>query len=493
MKTGLLLTKSSTFLIGWIASLLGLVMMGIFNLLDWMHIPNIGLTIILYTIVVYMLMLPLTYKQQKFSTLSNKMNPELQKIQAKYKGKTDQQSQMAMNSETQAVYAKYGVNPMGSCLQLIVQMPLLFGLYQVIYRIPAYVHKIGDVFGTLADYVESHALVDAVKALPTASAYLKNFEKSVHNGIIDVFYNMNSTDLVNFATEHGFVHLQYGGQNILSQGGTRGLIDTYNNFLGLNIANSPWSVIKTNWASFMAARSAGTPSAGYMWLLIGALVIPILAGVTQWANTKIMPQPEQDPNQAQSTMGSSMKMMNTMMPLMSVFFCFTLPSGMGLYWIAGAVVRTIQQLVLNKHFEKMDFDAIIEANKGKAAKKKAKNEANTAKLQELASMNTRNIDGVATSKKYTQKASAAAQKLLDMQKQQESAQSKPASGSKTVNLSKSPAGSKPDAATSAPKQSSDAAGTKASSRSSRNQPSSGRSLFDKANSVQDYNSRNNKK
>ena len=68
--------------------------------------------------------MPLTIKQQKFSKLSAKMNPELQAIQARYKNKKDNESMMRMNEETQAVYAKYGVSPTGSCLQLLIQMPI---------------------------------------------------------------------------------------------------------------------------------------------------------------------------------------------------------------------------------------------------------------------------------------------------------------------------------------------------------------------------------
>ena len=123
--SGMILTQSNTFILGPIAKLLGLIMNGIFNLLDMIGIPNIGLSIILFTIIIYLLMMPLTIKQQKFSKLQAKMSPELQAISAKYKGKKDNDSMMAMNQETQAVYAKYGVSQTGSCLQLLIQMPLI--------------------------------------------------------------------------------------------------------------------------------------------------------------------------------------------------------------------------------------------------------------------------------------------------------------------------------------------------------------------------------
>ena len=153
--TGIVLTQYDGFILGPIAKVLGYLMEGIFSILDLIGIPNIGLSIILFTIVIYLLLMPLTIKQQKFSKLSAKMNPELQAIQAKYKNKKDNESMMAMNAETQAVYAKYGVSPSGSCIQLLIQMPILFALYRVIYAMPAYVGKIGDTFRVLADKIIS--------------------------------------------------------------------------------------------------------------------------------------------------------------------------------------------------------------------------------------------------------------------------------------------------------------------------------------------------
>ena len=147
----MILTKSSAPVIGWFAFLLGMIMNVIFNVQSAIRLDNIGLCIILFTIVINMLMTPLTVQQQKFSRLSAKMNPELQVVQKKYKGKKDQASMAKMNEETQAIYAKYGVNPMGSCLQMAVQLPVLFALYRVIWNIPAYVDKVKAVFMPLAN------------------------------------------------------------------------------------------------------------------------------------------------------------------------------------------------------------------------------------------------------------------------------------------------------------------------------------------------------
>lgn len=397
--TGIVLTKYDGFILGPIARVLGVLMEGIFNILNIIGIPNIGLSIIIFTIVIYLLMMPLTIKQQKFSKLSAKMNPELQAIQAKYKNKKDNDSMMAMNAETRAVYAKYGVSPSGSCIQLIIQMPILFALYRVIYAMPAYVSKIGDTFRVLADKIISvdnanflqNSGVDTITR--TVSMYGKNItEGNIQNGIVDVLNMLSSSDMATVSDHYGLSALQYNGSYIFNQLNSageiiqKGLIDRYNNFLGINIANSP---------SYMVGQALHAEG-GIQWLLIvAALLIPVLSAVTQWINAKLMPQANTDDknkNDQQNSMAQSMKMMNTMMPIMSAFFCYTLPSGMGLYWIAGSVVRSIQQVVINKHIDKIDMDALIKANQEKQAKKLEKAGIDPNTLNRNANMSTRNVN-----------------------------------------------------------------------------------------------------
>lgn len=381
---GIILTQQSGILkpIAW---LLGKIMEGIFTCIDFIGIPNVGLAIILFTIVIYLLMLPLTIKQQKFSKLSAKMNPELEAVRKKYEGKKDQDSQMAQNQEIQAVYAKYGVSPTGSCLQLLIQMPILFALYRVIYNMPAYVGKIYDTFAVLANRiieVDNAAFlqdsgIDTIAS--TVSMYGKNIsETNMLSGVIDVLNKLSTNDMATVAEHYGLTGLTYGDRLILSNDTTRGLLDTYNTFLGLNISNSPSVTIKTAFA------------AGMYGMVIAAVMIPLLSAITQWINYKLMPQ--QPSNNAQAdTMAASMKSMNYIMPLISAWFCFTLPCGMGLYWIAGSVVRSIQQVLINKHIDRMDFDNIIKKNSAKSAKKLEKIQKQQAMINKYSNMNTKNI------------------------------------------------------------------------------------------------------
>ena len=360
----------------------------IFEFLNLIGIPNIGLAIILFTIVIYLLMMPLTIKQQRMSKFSAKINPELQVIRNKYAGKQDQESMMAMNTETNRLYAKYGVSPAGSCLQLLIQMPVLIALYRVIYEIPAYVNRIGEAFGILADKIMQAADgVEYIQSLSAAAYFAKNFniEGNTRNAIIDTLNKVSTTEMATLSEKFGLSELTYNGSLILSNGVERGLLDTYNNFLGLNMANSPSFTMKDAF------------STGSYLVVAGALMIPLLAAFTQWINTKLMPQANANSgNETADSMAQSMKMMNTMMPLMSAFFCFTLPAGMGLYWIAGAVVRSIQQVLINKHIDKMDIEEVIKKNEAKAKKKIEKMNEQYANLAKNAGMNTKTISSKAS-------------------------------------------------------------------------------------------------
>lgn len=385
----MLLTQNSTPIFKYVVKLLGLIMNGIFEFLNLIGIPNIGLSIILFTIVIYLLLMPLTIKQQRFSKLSARMNPEIQAIQAKYKNKQDQASLMAMNMETKAVYAKYGVSPSGSCVQLLIQMPILLALYRVIYAMPAYVTKIGEAFGVLADKImQAPNGVEEVRALSSAAYFVKNFDIDIRNAIIDTLNKTSTVDMAALSEKFGLAELTYNGNLILTNGSEKGLIDVYNNFLGLNIGNSPMDTIKTALA------------AGNYLLLVGAVLIPVLAALTQWINYKLMPQAatnddkkkkQQPSNDTAEAMQQSMKMMNTIMPIMSAWFCLTLPAGMGLYWVIGAVVRSIQQVAINKHIDRMDIDAEIEKNVEKYKEKLKKQGIDASKLQAAARTNTKNI------------------------------------------------------------------------------------------------------
>lgn len=382
--SGILLTQYDGAILGPIAKVLGILMEGIFFVLDKVGIPNIGLSIIIFTIVIYMLMTPLTIKQQKFSKLSAKMNPEIQAIQKKYKNKKDNDSMMAMNQETQAVYAKYGVSPTGSCVQLLIQMPVLFALYRVIYAMPAYVSKIKDAFYPLVEKLSVEAgATEFVKNLSNSAMFMKQFNnESFTSGNVEYVQN-TFIDCLNRASTAEWATLAEKFPNLSNDITlTVDKLNEYNNFLGLNMGNSP---------SFMVKDAFST---GSYLMIVGALAIPLLSALTQWINTKLMPQANTSSNGdggVADSMAQSMKTMNVMMPLMSAFFCFTLPAGMGLYWIAGSVVRSVQQIMINRHIDKIDIDELIKKNEAKYKEKLEKQGVMSSNLNNYASMNTRNV------------------------------------------------------------------------------------------------------
>ena len=133
-------------------------------------------------------------------------------------------------------------------------------------------------------------------------------------------------------------------------------------------------------------------------MVIGAIAIPVLAAVTQLINIKLMPQPQME-GQEDNPMMSSMKMMNYTMPLMSAFFCYTMPVGVALYWIAGPLVRSVIQIITNKHLDSIDFDEEIKKNIEKAGKKKQKQSFTERALAEAAKMNTKAVESSGLSQK----------------------------------------------------------------------------------------------
>lgn len=379
----MLLTAYDGAILGPIAKLLGWLMDGVYKVMLMLGINNVGLSIIIFTIIIYMLMFPLTYKQQKFSKLSQKMQPELQAVNKKYQGKKDQASMMAMQEETQAIYDKYGVSMTGSCVQLLIQMPLLFALYRVFLNVPAYVTSVKDNFSALVNgimategYQEKMAQIVTdlkITTQPTADFTVTD-TTALSNYIVDVLNKMNTAGWDNL--KEVFPSLT----DTISS--TYETVSHVNNFLGMNIADSPWQIITAGFAG------------GSMLLAFAAFMIPVTSYLTQVGSMKLAQQNngnKKNGNAQADAMAQQMEMMNKTMPLMSLFICFISPIGLGIYWIMSAVVRIVQQYFLNKHFEKMDLEDIIKNNEEKAKKKREKMGITENQISNAARMNTRTM------------------------------------------------------------------------------------------------------
>lgn len=360
----MVLTQSSTFLIGDIAKLLGIIMDALFEFTTNFGVTNIGLSIILFTLIVKLLMFPLTLKQQKFSKISSIMQPELQAIQKKYKGKNDQESMMRMNDETKAVYAKYGTSPTGGCLQLFIQLPILYALFRVINNIPAYVGSVKEVFLNIVNpLMQQEGYLDVISGFASQHA-MSNFDFTQSNYVIDLLYKFTGSEWQQL--EEAFPALSV----TISENSAK--IAQMNTFLGLDLASAPGFAL--------------TP----------ALIIPILAGLSQWLSAKTMQtnqSEEANPStEEENPMMQSMKMMTTTMPLISAFFCISMPCALGVYWIATSVFQIIQQLGINYYFNHTDMEKLIAKNVERANKKRAKKGLPPQKLSNAATVNARNLN-----------------------------------------------------------------------------------------------------
>ena len=391
----ILLTAYPGSILGPIAKLLGILM-------DWIYsgisnitggrVESVVLSIVIITIIIYMCLLPLTIKQQKFSKLSQKMQPEMQAIQAKYKNKKDQASMMAMQEETQLLYQKYGISPMGSCVQMLIQMPILFALYRVFYNIPAYLSGVKGSFtglvdsiqqtsgyqNTLVSLMEKYNVVTSsgLNASNAASKLADASGDTLSNYIIDILYKLPSKGWDALMDGKFFDGIQSAVEK------THDALLHFNYFLGLNISDTPWYIIKSNFTD--------KPDKWLLFVIL-ALLIPVLSYLTQMLNIKLMPQATNGNDQV----ANQMKMMNLMMPLMSLFICFTVPVGLGIYWICSALVRGIQQFFVNRHIENLDLEAVMAKNEKKAKKKREKMGLSEDYIKKAAQIKTKSIDNKA--------------------------------------------------------------------------------------------------
>ena len=343
------------------------------------YVVNLSICVILFTFFIRACLFPLNFKQQKSSKIMNFIQPEINKATKKYNNKTDQESLMKKQQETQKIQKKYGVSLTSGCLPTLIQLPVFYGLYRVIQNIPAYVSDMTGKYEAIVENMKNVAIdkIDASKLqalgldssakyydiinavatdndnkVSTAVTAANQMMKSVSDGtvsnnkVIDVLDKISSQDFVQLKEIFGI------------SGNEATYIDNFakmNDFFGLNIADAPGLKLSA------------------------ALIVPILSAVLQFVSSKISMNASKnnananDPTAAQAN--SMMNMMTYGMPLMSLFICINLPIAIGLYWIIGSVITIITQLIINNYYNKCDKEAVLEKCREKAAKKQAKKEA----------------------------------------------------------------------------------------------------------------------
>ena len=361
----MVLTKAGSIL-GPIATVLGYIMDILFRFTDTFGIMNVGLCIILFTIVMKMLMLPLTIKQQKTTKLMAVISPEVQAIQRKYKGKTDTASQQKQNVEIQAVYDKYGTSMTSGCLPMLIQLPILFALYRVIYNIPAYVPSVrvyfDNVVTPLMQQPDYASLLSGITNLTSAlgGTAIENYDFTNANKLVDMLYKFTTA-------QWGELEALFPSiSGVIAENAA--VVEQMNSFLGLNMAEAPG------------------------WMPSFAWIIPILSALTQWLSAKLMSgRQAQSASDSDNPMAQSMKTMNVTMPIFSAFICVTLPCGIGIYWIATSVVTILQQLAINSYMDKVDIDEMVKKNLEKANKKRAKKGLPPAKITQNATASLKTL------------------------------------------------------------------------------------------------------
>lgn len=350
-------------ILGPFAWVLGKLLDLIYNLLaNDNGIANLGLCIIIFTVIVKIIIFPLTFHQQKSSKINMVIQPELQKIQKKYKDKKDQESMLKQQQETQELYSKYGTSMTGGCLPTFIQLPILYALYRVIQNIPAYVGKVYSMYSAIAQSVmdskgdgTQQFLIDFVdtEKISGASYAIKKFKDLTDiglNNVVDVISNFGVShfntllETLNLTNDAGLV-------NEVEK------IDQIHSFIfGINISEAP----------------------GYKLSI--ALIIPLSSALFQYLSVKVSTGKQQ---QGDSTANSMMKSMTIAAPLMSLFVCISLPAGIGIYWSVSALISLLSQLAVNFYYDHADMDAILEKQMAKAAAKKEKNGGKKTFMQRM--------------------------------------------------------------------------------------------------------------
>ena len=268
---------------------------------------NYGVSIILFALAVNLILTPFMAKSKKGMMRTSRLQPQMQELQRRHEGNPQK-----LNQEMQKLYKENGANPMSGCLWSLIPFPILIALYSVI-RQP--LTRMMFVAQEVVDAIQNYFVDTGLYVIPTKT---------------DAYFEIKLTELA---------HRYWDQLQAALPGKLDGLMNIDFSFLGLNLGNQPeWNfMFKTDWSDV------------HVWLpALGLFLIPFISAFMSWASMKISnaANPQTD---AQTQ--ASMKSMNLMMPLMSVWICFIMPAAMGIYWIANSVFGLIRDFVLTKIYK----------------------------------------------------------------------------------------------------------------------------------------------
>ena len=269
-----------------------------------------GVALILFTLVIKLIMLPFQMKSKKSMMRMSRVSGQMQELQKRYA-----KNQAKLQEEMQKLYEEEGVNPMSGCLWSLIPFPILIALYSIIRQpITHFMMLSKDVLQTV------------VQSAADAGVNLTNIvmmdKATGPPALKDGLYQLAS---------YGQINLVKAVQE-MGLSTPEGWFDMNYNFLGLDLTATPWEYVK---------------NFTFTWAVIGVILIPILAGLSQFVFSKLTMKTQP---QADAAGGASMKSMMYMMPLFSVYIAFVMPAALGVYWIAQSVFSLIQEAILNKTF-----------------------------------------------------------------------------------------------------------------------------------------------
>lgn len=299
-------------------------------------VGTLGIAIIIFTLIVKTALFPLTLKQQKSAFKMRALQPELDKIKDKYKGKTDQLSKQKMAIEMQDFQKENGVNLFGGCLPLLLQMPILYAMFYIFQNAYVYVDVIG------ANYVD---IANAIIAIPA------DLRMEIFAPFAQDFAEVNSR--VDIIKTNGF-DLSITNDVVMLVNYIK--VDEWDTIIS-QLGNSASSLTPLLEEKHRIETFLTIPLVANAGLGFPGILIPLIAGGTTFLQSKIMTasQPPQDPDNPATAVTKNMMIV---MPFMMGFFCISMPAGLGLYWTIGNIYGIVQQLVLSKVFaNKFDGEA----------------------------------------------------------------------------------------------------------------------------------------
>jgi YidC/Oxa1 family membrane protein insertase len=344
-------------IVGPISAVLGYILNLLYNfaqLITPSNINSLVISIILLTIVARVIMLPMAFKQQLSMYSMKRLDPEKEKIQKKYKNKTDSESKQKMNMEIQKLYSENGVNPLSGCLPILIQMPIFIALSYIMRHIYLYIEALGELYTDIAEVFLS---------LPGfLEGRTNNYFISFNNNIVQPMLSREGLYVDLLSTE--------GISQVINKMSPEAWEQVIN-YVPTEYAEQFTHLLyqKAEMESFFGISIIG--NSGFGW---PGMLIPIIAGFATYLSSSIMMK--QQPSNDNPSAAQMQKMMIYFMPVMMVFMTATLPVGVGIYWITSSIFQIFQQYGINKYQQTPEYTKKMEEKcLAKAEAKKLKKQS----------------------------------------------------------------------------------------------------------------------